>query len=65
MNSNNMRASNIRKYSHKILSKAIFNYCPYKDLLKIPRKTPTYEEWTEDSNKGLSLNAKPYQIVSK
>ena len=62
----NVRSNQIKKQLHQILTNAIFNYCPCKDLLDLSKtKKPSPETWITGANKWLSLASEPLQHVSK
>ena len=48
-----------------MLTNAIFNYSPCKDLLILCKNPAFPEKWATDQNKWLALSADPYPIVSK
>jgi hypothetical protein len=66
INTNMVRSNLIKKYLHEILTNAIFNYSPCKDLLDVfdENHKPKSEDWGTHQNKWLSLSAKPFQHVS-
>ena len=57
----------IKKYLHEILTEAIFEKHPCKELLLVfqKKKQPSKEKWSSDVNFWLSLNADPYPKVSE
>ena len=58
-------SNQIKKYLHEILTNAIFEYNPCKELLLIMKKTPpSKQEWSSDKVFWLSLKADPYHVVS-
>ena len=59
-----IRSNKIKKYLHEILTNAIFENYPCKDLLLMMKKQPSKEDWSEDEVFWLSLKADPYPIVS-
>ena len=61
-----VQSNQIKLCLHKILTKAIFEYCLCKDLLNSIRRKdkPKPEDWIGDSKKWLSLGAKPFHLVS-
>ena len=62
----NVRSNQIKKHLHQILTNAIFNYHPCKDLLDLCKTNkPSPEEWITGANKWLSLASEPLQHVSK
>ena len=65
-NSNAMQSYKIKMYLHEVLTKAIFEYKPCKELLQLCKtQKPTAEKWITDTKKWFSLTSKPYQVVSK
>jgi hypothetical protein len=62
----NAQSNQIKKYLHEVLTKAIFQYKPCKELLVFCKKDPkpSPKEWGSDVNKFLSLSADPYHVVS-
>ena len=62
-----VRSNLIKKYLHEILTKAIFNYSPCKDLLWNCHKkhTPKIEDWEKCNKLWVGLSAEPFQNVSK
>ena len=59
-----VRSNQIKKYLHEILTNAIFEYNPCKELLLILKKaTPNKEEWSGDSVFWLSLKANTFTAV--
>ena len=62
-----VQSNKIKLCLHKILTKAIFEYCPCKDLLSSIRRInkPKPEDWIGDSKKWVSLGAKPFHLVSE
>jgi hypothetical protein len=62
----NTQSNQIKKYLHEVLTKAIFQYKPCKELLVFCKKDPkpSPEKWGSDLNKFLSLSADPYHVVS-
>ena len=68
MSDKKLKSNVVEKYLHQILTKAIFHYSLYKDLLNIyddPTFKPKKEIWAKGSNKFLSLSADPFSLVSK
>ena len=62
----NVRSNQIKKYLHKILTNACFEYNPCKELLFIPRREiPNRDLWSGNSVFWQSLNANPYSTVSE
>ena len=63
----NVKSNVVKKHLHILLTNAIFNYCPCKDLwLAIPVDArPKWEVWGGNANKWLSFSADPYHQVSK
>ena len=61
------RSNKIRYYLHEILTYAIFNYSPSKDLVWNCHKNhiPNFEEWKACNNIWVGLSAEPFQNVSK
>ena len=53
ISSKNLRSNIIKKYLHEILTNAIFNYHPCKDLLDVFDESvkPKIEDWGSDTNK--------------
>jgi len=59
-----VKSNQIKKYLHQILTNAIFEYYPCKDLLLVSKQKPNKDEWSTDKPFWLSLNANPYPQVS-
>jgi hypothetical protein len=63
--SKEVRSNKIKHYLHLILTKAIFEYRPCRDLLAFCRnQRPTPEAWVQGDDKLKSLSTDMYQIVS-
>src|SRR5688500_7614745 len=62
-----IRSNVVKKYLHEILTNAIFNYTPCKDLMQFmeEKHKPSSKKWANISKKWLSLSAKPYPNVSE
>ena len=67
MSSKDLRSNIIKKYLHQILTNAIFNYSPCKELIENydVKKKPKLAEWKKDTQKWENLSGNPYHIVSK
>jgi hypothetical protein len=65
MNLATVQSNKIKRYLHDILTNAIFEYSPCKDLLIGYKKKPTKAEWKDCGKKWVSLNADPFQNVSE
>jgi len=67
MNDKLVNSNVIKKYLHEILTNAIFNYSPCKDLLENfdAKQKPKIKKWGEDSQKWVILSAEPFHNVSK
>ena len=63
----NVQSNKIKILLHKILTRAIFEYHPCKDLLNLFAKTskPTAKEWKQNDSSLLKLSAEPFQHVSE
>ena len=61
------RSNKIRNYLHEILTYAIFNYSPCKDLVWNCHKKhiPNFDCWKTCNNIWVGLSAEPFQNVSK
>lgn len=59
-----IKSNQIKKYLHEILTNAIFEYNPCKELLLLSKKQPSKQDWSTDKSYWLSLTANPYHIVS-
>lgn len=66
LSSKSVRSNIIKTYLHEILTNAIFNYSPCKDLLDVFDETvkPKQADWESDTIKWLYLSAEPFQYVS-
>ena len=65
ISSESVRSNQIKKYLHEILTNAIFEYNPCKELLLILKKAqPSKKEWSTNEVFWLSLKANPYPVVS-
>ena len=62
-----LTSNQIKKDLHEILTKAIFNYSPCKELIDTyeEKRKPKIENWKGKSEKWETLSADPYHIVSK
>ena len=62
-----VQSNKIKKSLHQILTNAIFNYSPYKDLLAVYKniKKPTASEWGQEKKKWVSLTSEPIQHISQ
>ena len=56
-------SNQINKYLHEILTNAIFEYNPCKELILSSKKT-SREQWSGDDVFWLSLKANPFPHVS-
>ena len=62
----NVKSNQIKELLHEVLTKAIFEYCPCSDLLKMCKKNkPTLEEWKECPKIWNSISSEPFQHVSE
>ena len=60
-----IRSNKIKKYLHEILTNAIFEYYPCKELLlHVKKSPPNWEEWSGSQVYWESLNANPFHKVS-
>ena len=60
-----IRSNKIKKYLHEILTNAIFESYPCKELLlHVKKKPPNWEEWSGSQVYWESLNANPFHKVS-
>jgi len=58
-------SNQVKKYLHEILTNAIFEYNPCKELLLVSKRAkPSKEEWSKDTVFWLSLKANPFPTVS-
>ena len=64
-----VQSNQIKILLHQILTHAIFEYSPCKDLLNLftKKSKPAAEQWTQhkDIDNLLKLSAEPFQYVSK
>ena len=60
-----VRSNHIKQCLHDILTNAIFEYNPCKQLMLINnKKLPKREDWNENTNMMVSLKADPFSRVS-
>ena len=59
-----IRSNQIKKVLHEILTKAIFEYEPCKQLLGVPMKMPDRGKWAKETN-WFASNAEPFHNVSE
>ena len=60
-----VRSNEIKQYLHEIMTNAIFNWCPGKDLVSNAKKAVDRNRWSSNEVFWLSLNAAPFSRVSK
>ena len=62
-----VKSNSIKIYLHQILTIAIFNYSPCKELIETydEKRKPKIEIWEGNSQKWETLSVDPYHIVSK
>src|SRR5688500_5291744 len=67
INDKKVRSFSIKEYLHLILTNAIFNYSPCKDLLDVfdENHKPKMGDWADCTKKWLALSAEPFQLVSE
>ena len=66
-NKDYVKSNKIKKHLNEILTHAIFEYRPCKDLLQMyKKKKPTAQEWITNTENTywLTLSVDPYHIVS-
>jgi hypothetical protein len=61
-----VKSNCIKKSLHEILTNAIFNYSPCKELIEAydEKRKPKIENWEKNTQKWETLHADPYHIVS-
>ena len=62
-----VQSNQIKACLHEVLTHAIFNYSPCKELAAdiVEEHSPKIENWVGDDRLWLHMSAEPYQVVSK